>query len=78
MAEIKKGSRVKCIDGDFSKYDASKIYGISFPEECVIYTTREVIKTGGQEAILVEEVRNNRVGSYEPAFLKYRFAYHSE
>ena len=78
MAEIKKGSRVKCINSDFSKYDASKIYGILFPEEGESYTVHELIKTRGEEALILEGIRNNRKGSYEPAFLKYRFEDSSE
>ncbi len=78
MGEIKKGDKVKCIDDCFLESDTIKFLNLSLPQKGERYIVRETIRTEGQEALLLEEVRNGINGRYEPAFLKYRFEPYSE
>lgn len=62
MAEIKKGSRVKCIDDCFEGCGTLTldIDELLLPEKDKIYTIRGIKETKGGTGVLLEEIRNKQ------------------
>jgi len=77
---FKPGTKVVCINSDFSMHPMIVEHYQALPLKDQVYTVREVRPMGAEGGILIEELKNTPVffahfgGKLEPAFNPKRFA----